>query len=98
MSSDKPQVSTIEDKWSVDRKIPLALIFSIAITVIAQTGFAIWWVSGIAARVEEQNTRIVQLEQIKASERITALEALLPRVEAQLNRIEAKLDRIGHNP
>lgn len=43
--ADKPDT---DDKWHLDRKVPLALIVTIAI----QTGAAIWWASSQSARMD----------------------------------------------
>lgn len=91
---DKPHVSTTEDRWVFDKKIPLASIITLGFFVIAQSAGMVWWMSAQAARLDEMNSRLVVQEQIKASDRLAALEALLPRIEAQLNRIEGKLDQI----
>ena len=91
---DKPNISTAEDHWVVDKKVPLALIASFILTIIVQSALAVWWLSAQAERQEQLAQRVIALEQVRSSERLTALEALLPRIEAQLNRIETKIDNV----
>lgn len=92
--STPPRVSSSEDHWVVDKKIPLAQIISLALFLLAQSAGLVWWLSGQSAQIADLQRRTVQLESARAGERLTALEALLPRVEAQLNRMESKIDRL----
>lgn len=71
-----------QDKhWTVDRKVPLALI----VTILIQTGTFIWWASSLSERV---NT----LERERAA---TAPQAdRLVRVEVHLESVQRGIDRI----
>lgn len=81
--------------WTVDKRIPLALIFALG----TQTAAAIWWAAGMASRVEQAENRVTVLEAQKAGERLAVLESRIGDVKVQLNRIEEKIDRLnGHPP
>lgn len=94
MDRQPTRVSSSEDHWVIDKKIPLAQIISFAVVVIVQSAIAVWWLSAQSARLDDLTRRMQQQESIKTAERLTTLEALLPRVESQLNRIEQKVDQI----
>lgn len=76
--------------WTVDKRIPLALIFTLG----TQTAAAIWWASGMSARVEQTEIRVTALEAQRAGERLAVLESRIGDVKVQLNRMEEKLDRL----
>jgi hypothetical protein len=73
--------------WHLDKRVPVALIFTIAI----QTGAIIWWAAGINARVEHlerqfmvtapYGERIIRLEEnvISIREGISDIKGLLRR-------------------
>jgi len=78
-----------ETHWSLDKRIPLALVA----TLLIQTGAAVWFFSGLASTVSNQGQRLVVIENNRAGERLAVLESTIGDVRGQLNRIEAKLDR-----
>lgn len=80
---------TDERHWTVDKRVPLALI----VTLVVQTAGIVWWASSMASTVAQQGQRIVAVEQVRAGERLAVLESNIGDVRGQLNRIEAKLDR-----
>lgn len=80
---------TDQTHWTVDRRVPLALI----VTLIVQTAGIVWWASSMASTVASQGARIVAVENQRAGERLAVLESTIGDVRAQLNRIESKLDR-----
>lgn len=77
--------------WTVDKRIPIALIFALG----TQTAAAIWWAAGMASRVEQAEVRVTALEAQKAGERLAVLESKIGDVKNQLDRMEGKLDRLG---
>lgn len=78
-----------ERHWTVDKRVPLALI----VTLVVQTAGIVWWASSMASTVASQGARIVAVENTRSGERLAVLESTIGDVRAQLNRIEAKLDR-----
>jgi hypothetical protein len=68
--------------WHLDRKVPIAFIFAIAV----QTAGIIWFAAGISHRVEslerEASFRVPQ------SDRLTRVEVKLENVENGILRIE----------
>jgi hypothetical protein len=67
-----------EKHWSVDRKVPIALILA----MLGQTGGLVWWASGI-------NQRVSALE-----ERQSAATASAPVQADRLTRVETKVETI----
>jgi TolA-binding protein len=61
--------------WHLDKRIPIALI----VTLIVQTGLAVWWVSNLSHRVDtatatniEQDLRIGAVEGVTRQQQVTA--------------------------
>lgn len=77
-----------DNQWHLDKRVPLALIITIALQSVA----AIWWAATTTTRLDNleklmttlatQDQRVVRLEQ----QAITTTESL--------RRIETKLDRV----
>lgn len=78
----------VQDRhWHLDRKVPLALIVTIAI----QTGAVIWWGSSLNERVNQLEARAVSAA--PQAERITRIEGKIENVEQGIQRIERALER-----
>ena len=45
-----------DEKWTFDKRVPLALVA----TLFLQTGAAVWWASSIERRVTEAESRIAE--------------------------------------
>lgn len=84
---------TSPDQWHLDKRVPVAIIFSI----LAQTAAAVWWASTMSANVatlREADTRHeATMEQLRSD--ATAREARLRVVEQGAGRMEAKLESIA---
>lgn len=104
MPADRPpvSVSVSEEHWTLDKRIPIALI----ITVFAQFGAAVWLVSRISSDVAElQRSDIRITEQIREQNiRIAAgdtarnqADMRLVRVEEQTRQIYEAVRRIDNN-
>lgn len=80
--------------WRIDKHIPIALIFAIAI----QTASGIWWASSISNRVTENERRLLALA--SADRRIAVLESQIGNIDRTLQAINSKLDRVieGRTP
>ena len=84
-----------DDKhWSLDRRVPLALIW----TILAQTGLAVWWARGQQASIEQQAHRISALEAARASdrvgERLSTLESQMGEAKDMLHHIDDRTQRL----
>jgi hypothetical protein len=90
-------MNTVErEPWHLDKKVPLALILSMAI----QTVLIVWWAASLSSRVEHQERQIVALTTSDAQakqearrigewlsrvdERIAAQTEMLRRVEVSV--------------
>ena len=87
------------EHWSVDKKIPLALV----ITLLIQTGGVVWWSSQLNSRVtvvEERNLKLeIEIGKLKdgsfeVRERFARAETTMQAFVETTRRIEAKLDRL----
>jgi len=78
--------------WHLDRKVPIALIITIAI----QSGMAIWWASSIESRMNSvsqsdlsQTARIGQVENSVQTQAVSAA-----TLAAQLQAVKETLDDV----
>lgn len=72
--------------WTIDRRIPLALIFAL----LVQTAGALLWAGAAAERIARLETAATSVPMI--GERTTRLEEQMSYVRASLDRIERKID------
>ncbi|MFC2252520.1 hypothetical protein ACETRX_22985 [Labrys portucalensis] len=88
-----------KEHWSVDKKIPAALV----ITLLLQTGGIVWWVSSLNSRVtvveEKAIATRLDIDKLKdvsgeAKERFARTETTLISVVETTRRVESKLDRL----
>lgn len=77
----------IDGHWSLDRRVPIALIVTIAL----QSAAMFMWVGALTSRVFELEAKAVRA--LDASDRVIGLEAEMREVRRVLQRIETKLDR-----
>lgn len=84
--------------WSIDHRIPLALI----LTIVLQTAGIVWWTASLAARVDENGRRLAVVERTEAArivderrlyERLATFDANVTAIRASLARIETRLER-----
>lgn len=80
--------------WSLDKRVPLALV----LTILFQTGVAIWWAAGQSYVTAEHARRLAVVEAQRAGERIAIVESRVDDLKVQLNRMEAKLDKLASRP
>lgn len=71
-----------EEHWTLDKRIPLALIFAI---VLQTSGFA-FWVGTLSTRVEQLEAAVTR--RAADPDRITRLEVRLETVLESVKRIE----------
>lgn len=72
--------------WHLDRRVPLALIF----TLFIQTGGAIWWASGITAAQEA-----VVKSQVGLTTRVERLEAGRDEQSSRMVRVETQIGNVS---
>lgn len=73
--------------WTVDKRVPLALI----ITLMVQTGGAIWWAATISGRVNQLEKSQQRSDDEKLGERMKVVEVLVQQVAASTDRIERQV-------
>lgn len=75
--------------WSIDKRVPLALIFAI----IAQSIAAVWWAATISGRVDQLEKSQRLNDESKLGERMVRMETLVQQVVDSTQRIERQLSR-----
>ena len=80
---------TNEQRFRLDRRIPVALVFAF----VLQTGGALFWAGSAAQRISEVE-RQTQAN-ATAAERVVRLEEKVSAMHQQLSRIELKIDRLS---
>ena len=86
------------EPWHLDKRVPIALILSLAV----QTGGMVWWAANLSRAVHEHERRITTIEQgdvaalaearrlaesvARLDERMIAQTAILRRIEDALQR------------
>lgn len=83
-----------EQHWSVDKRVPLALI----VTIVIQTASFIWFAAALWQQVQAQGARIDAIEGMKVETRLVRLEEEFANLKPQLDRMETKLDRLTGYP
>jgi len=76
--------------WKLDKHIPVAVIFAIAVQGIA----GVWWLSDLQHSVQDHERRLVAQEAAKIAERMAVVEAQMRdsrELQLEMNR---KLDRL----
>lgn len=80
--------------WSLDRRVPIALIW----TILAQTGLAIWWARGQQANIDAALQRLTVLEAQRSGdrvgERLSTLESQMGDAKDLLRRIDDRTQRL----
>ena len=87
MAWRKGAVAVMDEGWHLDKRVPIALIVTIAV----QTGAALLWAGGAAERLTSLETRATRTDEM--AERTARLEEQSNAMRASLARIEEKLDR-----
>ena len=86
----------IDRHWSLDRKVPLPLIVTLAVLLIGQTAVAFWWGSNQATRLEIVERQ--QRDSAPQAERIIRLEEKVGVVQQGVNEIKNDLKTLLANP
>jgi hypothetical protein len=80
---------THEQRFRLDRRIPIALVFAF----VLQTGGALFWAGSAAQRIAEVERQ--SQTNTSAVERVVRLEAQVNAMHEQLSRIETKIDQLS---
>lgn len=81
----------LANNWHLDKRIPLALIF----TALAQIGTFIWWAAKTDEGVTALNNRVALLEASELS-RSAIIERVI-RVEEKISNINSTMQRVEKN-
>lgn len=73
----------VPERWHVDKKVPIALI----IALTAQTACAVWWASGINARVDSLERQVSSYASV--AERVIRIEGKIDAFKETLNDIKS---------
>ncbi len=79
---------TDDNQWHLDKRVPIALI----VTIAMQSAVIIWWASQIEARVNGLEQTDAERATVEA--RLVRLETTTEQQTRVLIRIEDKLDRV----
>ena len=82
--------------WTLDRRVPLALILAL----LGQCIVAVWWARGFVSAQESHERRLVALESSKererVGERLATIEAEMRNVATVVQRIDERTQRGAH--
>ncbi len=81
MTTDNPKTG-----WHLDRRIPIALVFVIAM----QTAAGIWWAATQSARMDSIEVWIADNKTV--TERLAVLQANQINIQRTVDRIDRKLE------
>lgn len=93
-----PSRSDVDKHWTVDRRIPLALIFALFV----QTGSLVWWARGIESDVAQHSRQLAAIEaermSVRIAERLAVLEMQMSNSADVLRRVDARLRGTDPSP
>lgn len=86
----------VEKHWTVDRRVPLALILA----MLGQTGGLVWWASGINQRVSvlEERDRTVTAAAPIQSDRLTRVETKVETIQRDVTEIKSDIKSLIVRP
>ncbi len=82
-----------DERWHVDRKVPVALLVTLLVTFTGQTGAAIWWASKTDSRIEvlERTMTAAAPTSVEQGTRLTRVETRLEAVQDGISEIKSIL-------
>jgi hypothetical protein len=88
-----------ETHWHLDRRIPIALIITLALN----TGVGIWWLAALGSRVEMIERQVdrgsnLAGEIIQIREQLRGLERVMLRLEAYVDRRQTLREPAEQSP
>lgn len=82
---------TVDRHWHLDRRVPLALILTLAVQAVA----FIWWAASLSERVNVLERAVVLYA--PQSDRITRMEERLINIGTSIQRIERLIEQKAPN-
>jgi len=80
--------------WTLDRRVPLALLLAL----LGQCVVAVWWARGFVSEQESHEKRLTALEQSRererVGERLATLESEMRNAATVLQRIDDRTERL----
>jgi hypothetical protein len=83
----EPEEGAALKHWTVDKRVPLALILAISV----QTCGIVWWASGLTSRVEQLERQAIA--SAPQADRLTRVEVKLESVRDGINEIKRLMQR-----
>lgn len=82
-----------DERWHVDRKVPVALLVTLFVTFSGQTVAAIWWASKTDSRIEvlERGMTTAAPTTVEQGTRLTRVETRLEAVQDGISEIKSIL-------
>lgn len=77
-----------QNGWVIDRRIPLATIFALVVTVLTQFFLATWWIANLDTRVQHIEKKAMQTDS-----KLDAVVEQLRRANEHLARIDERTRR-----
>lgn len=86
-----PSADASADHWHLDKRVPLALIF----TIFLQTATVVWWASDINGRLNslERSQQLVDGDRerlVRVEEKLRSTNDLLLSIDKRLERMEER--------
>lgn len=90
-----PVIDNSDRQWHVDRKVPVALIVTMATFFAGQTGTALWWASKTDARIEslEKASAVTGPQAATQGDRLTRVEVKVDNLISATTEIKDILRR-----
>lgn len=76
--------------WHLDKRVPIALIVSLAI----QTAGMVWWAASITGRVDNLAQTSEEMRASKTSERLPVLEEQIRNLKKDVEKLDRKIDEL----
>lgn len=93
MKAPAPVIDRSDERWHVDKKVPVSLIVTLVVVFGGQTATALIWASKADARIERlEDTAKLAVPQVSAqNERLTRVEVKLESALDSLSEIKTLL-------
>lgn len=84
-----------EPSWHLDRRVPIALIVTLAL----QTALGVWWASQVTSDVQQTRERVARLEMHEAEDRKEAKETngAIYEIKAQIAELLRSVQRVENS-
>lgn len=93
MSATSPD--PFSNQWRLDKRVPIAIIITLAVTLLVQFGTFVYWVARVdaeTASTREKNA--TQDAEIQARVRVETMSAQWQAVQNALNEITRRMSRV----